>query len=61
MKEKWRKLHNEELYDLYTSPDIRAIKSRMRWVGYVARMADRRGECRFWVGRLVGKEATCKT
>jgi len=32
-----RRLHNEEL-DLYGSPNIRAIKSRMRWVGHVARM-----------------------
>jgi len=49
----WRKLHNEELNDLYCSPNIvRVIKSRrMRWVGHVARM--RRGE---WVYRvLVGK------
>jgi hypothetical protein len=36
----WRKLHNEELHDLYTSPTIvRVIKSRrIRWAGHVARM-----------------------
>jgi hypothetical protein len=38
----WRKLHNEELHNLYSSPDIiRQIKSRrMRWVGHVARMGE---------------------
>jgi hypothetical protein len=40
----WRKLHNEELHDLYCSPSIiRIIKSkRMRWEGHVARMGEKR-------------------
>jgi len=37
----WRRLHNEELHDLYASENIiRMKKSRMRWVGHVARMGE---------------------
>jgi len=48
----WRKLHNEELNDLYSSPNIiQMIKSRrMRWAGHVARMGKGRGLYRFLVG-----------
>jgi len=50
---KWRKLHNEELSDLYSLPNIvRVVKSRrMRWAGHVARMCERRGVYRFLVGK----------
>jgi hypothetical protein len=46
----WRKLHNEELHNLYSSPSIiRMIKlRRMRWVGYVARMERRGMHIGFW-------------
>jgi hypothetical protein len=48
VKGEWRRLHNEELYDLYSSPNnIWVIKSRiMRWVGHVARMGEGRGAYR---------------
>jgi hypothetical protein len=53
----WRKLHNEELNDLYSLPNIvRVVKSRrMRWAGHVARMGKDRGVHRVLVGKPVGK------
>ena len=53
----WRKLHNEELNDLHSSPNIvRVSKSRrMRWAGHVARMGERRGVYRLLVGKPEGK------
>ena len=53
----WRRLHNEELNDIYCSPNIiRVIKSgRMRWARHVTRMEDRRGTYRDLVGRPEGK------
>ena len=53
----WRKLHNEELNDLYCSPSIvRVIKSRrMRWVGHVTHMGEKRGIYRVLVGKPEGE------
>ena len=53
----WRRLHNEELNDLYSSPNIvRVIKlRRMRWAGHVARMVEERGVYRVLVGKPEGR------
>jgi hypothetical protein len=58
----WRKLHNEELHNLYSSPDIiRQVKSRrMRWAGYVARMGEERKVYKVLVEARM-KETTWKT
>jgi len=53
----WRKLHIEELSDLYSLPNnVRVVKSRrMRWVGYLARTGERRGVYSVLVGKPEGK------
>jgi hypothetical protein len=59
----WRKLHNKELHDLYSSPSIiRIIKSRrMRWAGQVARMEEKRNAYRLLVGKPEGKRPLGRT
>jgi len=53
----WRKLHNEELNDLYSTPNIvQVIKSRrMRWAGHIASMGEGRGVYRVLVGKPEGR------
>jgi len=52
----WKSLHNEELNDLYSSPNIlQMAKSRhMRWVGHIALMGERRGAYRILMGKPAG-------
>jgi len=56
IKREWKKLHNEKLNDLYSSPNIfRVIKGRnIRWAGHVARIGERRGVYRVLVGKPEG-------
>jgi hypothetical protein len=58
----WRRLHNEELHNLYASPHtIRVIKSRtMRWVGHVVRMGYAKNEYSFLVGKPERKRSLGK-
>ena len=58
----WRKLHNEELNDLYCSPDIVRVNKwrRMRWAGHITCMGERRGVYRVLVGKPEG-ETTWET
>jgi hypothetical protein len=52
----WRKLHNEEFHDLYSSPNIvQVIKPRMRWAGHVARKGEEKGVYRVLVGKTEEK------
>jgi hypothetical protein len=52
----WRKLHNKQLRDLYSSPSIIGIikSKRIRWAGHIARMGEKRNAYRLLVGKLEG-------
>jgi hypothetical protein len=51
----WRKLHNEELHNLYSSPNTITKSRRMRWAGHVARIREKRNAHRIFVGTPEGK------
>ena len=53
----WRRSHNEELKDLYSSLNIVLVIKlrRMRWAGHVVHMGEERGVCRFLLGKLEGR------
>ena len=51
----WRKLHNEELNDLYSSPNIFRLDNIQRWARHVACMGERRGVYRIFVGKPKGR------
>jgi hypothetical protein len=55
----WRKLYNEELRDLYSSPSIMGIVKlrRMRWAGHVTRIGEKRNTYRLLVGKPEGKRS----
>jgi hypothetical protein len=56
MTARWRKVHNEDFHNLYSSPSIIIINSRrMRRVGHVARMGEKMNACRILVGKSDGK------
>jgi hypothetical protein len=57
VKGEWRKLHNEEHHDLYSSPSIiRIMKARrMRWTGHVARIGEKRNAYKLLVGKPEGR------
>jgi hypothetical protein len=60
---RWRKLHNEELHHLFSSPSIIRIiqSSRMRLAGHATRMGEKRNAYRLLVGKPKGKRPTRKT
>ena len=58
----WRKLHNEELTDLYSSLNtVRVVKPRMRWAGHVARMGGEKRRIPCFGGETRGKQTTWET